>query len=81
MLKTTLAAIGLAMALATPALADEPLTVTPELALPEPDAPAVTVLPHSSVTETEPLALPEPETEAIAPYQHCSDRETVYLTN
>ena len=47
---------------ATPVLAGEAMT-TP-LALPEPDAPAVTVFPYSSVTDVEPLALPEAETEA-----------------
>ena len=66
--------------IATPVLAAE-TAATPPLALPEPDAPAVTVLPHSSVTEAEPLALPEPETEAVAPFKRCQDRETVYLTN
>ena len=66
---------------ATPVLAQEAMTTTPPLALPEPDAPAVTVLPHSSVTDVEPLALPEAETEAVAPFKRCSDRETVYLTN
>jgi hypothetical protein len=65
----------------TPVLAAEMATTTPPLALAEPEAPAVTVLPHSSVTEAEPLALPEPETEAVAPFKRCSDRETVYLTN
>ena len=66
---------------ATPVLAGEAMTTPPSLALPEPDAPAVTVFPYSSVTDVEPLALPEAETEAVAPFKRCSDRETVYLTN
>jgi hypothetical protein len=74
-------AIGAAILLAGPALADELATSTAsELALPEPEA-MQPVLPHSSVTEVAPMALPEPETEAIAPFKRCSDRETVYLTN
>ena len=78
--------LGVAAALlllAAPALADEMLTTTPPLALPEPDTPAPLVLPHSSFTQAEPLALPEPEMAPIAPYQQCSDREKqqVYLTN
>ena len=76
-----IAAAAVTVLFAGSALADEPvMTMTPELALPEPE-PSYTALPHSSVTETAPLALPEPETEAIAPYKGCGDRETVYLTN
>lgn len=80
MKKLMIAAAAVAL-FATPVLADEPMmTVTPELALPEPDA-TVNTLPHSTMTETAPLALPEPETEAAAPFKRCGDRETVYLTN
>jgi hypothetical protein len=75
------AAVAMVVGLAGPALAGETLTVTPELALPEPEMQSYSDLPHSSVTETAPLALPEPETEAVAPYKRCGDRETVYLTN
>ncbi len=76
-----IAAAAFTALLAGSALADEPmLTVTPELALPEPEG-TVTVLPHSAMTETAPLAQPEAETEAAAPYKRCGDRETVYLTN
>ena len=80
-MKSLMIAVSLAALLAGPALAEEAMmTVTPELALPEPDAMPM-VLPHSSVTEVVPMALPEAETEAAAPYKRCGDRETVYLTN
>ncbi len=76
----TLAAAALLLALAVPAFAGETVT-TPPLALPEPETPTMTALPHSPMTEAQPLALPEPEQEAIAPYKGCGSRETVYLTN
>lgn len=76
----TLAAAVLFLGLAGTAMAGETMTTTPPLALPEPEATAVS-LPHSSVTEAQPLAMPEPETQAIAPYKGCGDRKTVYLTN
>ena len=75
-----LAIIALPVLAAAPAKAEEMITVTPELALPEPEGVTAT-LPRSTVTEAQPLALPEPETEAIAPFKRCGDRETVYLTN
>jgi hypothetical protein len=61
-------------------MAEDPLTTTPELALPEPES-MTAPLPHSMATEVAPMAVPEPETEAIAPYRGCSKGETVYLTN
>ena len=77
-----LAAAAVAMALAGPALADEPLSKTPQLALPEPDYAAPQELPHSSITETTPmLALPEPESTPSAPVANCRTGEAVYLTN
>jgi hypothetical protein len=80
MRKSLFAAAAVLALLATPAFAEDMMTSTPELSLPEPDA-VTTVLPQSSVTESEALALPEPETEAAAPFKRCGDRETVYLTN
>lgn len=73
-------AVAVLAIFATPVLAAETAT-TPPPALPGPDAPAATVLPHSAVTEVRPLALPEAETEAMAPFKRCGDRKTVYLTN
>ena len=79
-MKPIILAAVLSAAFSTFAMAEDMLTKTPQLALPEPEGVSA-ALPQSTVTEAQPLALPEPETEAIAPYKRCSDRETVYLTN
>lgn len=61
------------------AMAGEMSTVTPELALPEPEA-VSTPLPHSTVTEQEGMSMIE--TELGRPGRHgCGSKETVYLTN